>query len=117
MNLLGIDNVFFQVGDLDQAIIFYEKLGFVVKFRLPHMQAALLRIGTEEPGLILTQSAQVVPSKLWIEVASAKEAQKELASGKLFEISTGWTLEIIDPWNNVIGFADYTKKPELSRTT
>ncbi len=117
MNLLGIDNVFFQVGDLDQAIPFYEKLGFVVKFRLPHMQAALLSIGTEEPGLILTQNTPAVPSKLWVEVASAKDAHRELASGKLFEITTGWTLEVIDPWNNIIGFADYTKKPELSRTT
>jgi len=115
MNLLGIDNVFFQVGDLDQSIPFYEKLGFVVKFRLPHMQAALLRIGTEEPGLILIQNAQVVPSKLWVEVASSKEAHKELASGKLFEITTGWTLEMTDPWGNVIGLADYTKKPELGR--
>ena len=115
MNLLGIDNVFFQVGDLEQALPFYKKLGFEVKLRLPHMQAALLRIGTEEPGLILAQSALVTPSKLWIEVASAKDAHKELASGKLFEIATGWTLEIIDPWNNVMGFADYTKKPELGR--
>ncbi|MER6981548.1 hypothetical protein ABT317_32415, partial [Streptomyces carpinensis] len=28
---------------------------------------------------------------------------------------TGWTVEIADPWGNVLGFTDYTKRRELGR--
>ncbi len=28
---------------------------------------------------------------------------------------TGWTVEIADPWGNVIGFTDRSKRPELGR--
>jgi len=29
----------------------------------------------------------------------------------------GWTVEVADPWGNVLGFTDYTKRPELGRRT
>jgi predicted enzyme related to lactoylglutathione lyase len=32
-----------------------------------------------------------------------------------FQIPTGWAFEIRDPWGNVLGFTDYTSKPELGR--
>jgi predicted enzyme related to lactoylglutathione lyase len=32
-----------------------------------------------------------------------------------FLIPTGWAFEVQDPWGNVIGFTDYTAKPELGR--
>lgn len=30
-------------------------------------------------------------------------------------MATGWTVEVTDPWGNVLGFTDYTKRPELGR--
>jgi hypothetical protein len=30
-------------------------------------------------------------------------------------VFTGWTVEIPDPWGNVIGLTDYTKQPHLAR--
>lgn len=119
MELLGIDNIFFEVGDIDQAIDFYQNLGLQLKFKIPHISGTLFSIGREEPGLLIRQSKVIRPSHLWIEVLNAHEAQKKCASlsivGKILETATGFTFETIDPWKNIIGFADYTKKPELAR--
>ncbi len=119
MKLLGIDNVFFEVGNIEDAITFYEQIGFQLKFKIPHMNGALFIIGDEEPGLGLRQVSTVHPSHLWVEVADAHEAQKLCSSlkipGTMIEPPTGSTFEIMDPWGNKIGFADYRKKPELGR--
>ncbi|GGX67728.1 hypothetical protein GCM10010510_10170 [Streptomyces anandii JCM 4720] len=58
---------------------------------------------------------------MWLEVADARAAARELtASGIVlldqpFAVATGWSVEIADPWGNVLGFTDYTKRPELGR--
>ncbi|WP_373304345.1 VOC family protein, partial [Streptomyces anandii] len=59
--------------------------------------------------------------RVWLEVADARAAARELtASGIVlldqpFAVATGWSVEIADPWGNVLGFTDYTKRPELGR--
>lgn len=119
MQLLGIDNVFFYVGALEKAIEFYERLGFKLKFKIPHMSAALFEVGSEEPGLMICETKDRKPSKLWVEVADARavqgECEQDNIKGKLIETATGFTFEIQDHWGNIIGFADYCKKPELAR--
>ena len=115
MDLLGIDNVFFEVGDLEMAVTLYQRLGFPLRFKIPHIQGALFSIGREEPGLLLRERATPVPAKLWIEVVSAREAQMLFQEGTMMETATGWTFEVSDPWGNRVGFADYTKKRELAR--
>lgn len=117
MEILGIDNIFSQVGNLEEAIGFYESLGFVLKFKVPHINAALFNIGSEEPGLMLFQNEEPKPSRFWVEVKSASEVQKNLSKGSLIETATGFTFEVLDPWGNAIGFADYSKKQELGRKT
>lgn len=119
MKLLGIDNVFFAVDNIEQAIELYEQLGFQLKMRMPHINGALFTIGNEEPGLLIQQTNNKRPSCLWVEVINAQQVQKECEAlsivGTMLETATGFTFEIIDPWGNTIGFADYTKKPELAR--
>lgn len=119
MQLLGIDNLFFQVEHLEEAIEFYKKLGFKLKLRFPHISAALFEIGNEEPGLILQEIKPSKPSKIWVEIVNAIKAQNECKhlniNGNLLDIPTGLTFEIKDPWGNIIGFADYSKKPQLAR--
>lgn len=115
MNILGIDNVFFQVANLEEAIPFFETLGFILKFKIPRMSAALFNIGKEEPGLMLLENQEPKPSCLWVEVESALDAQKTLKTGSLIETATGLTFEILDPWGNKIGFADYSKNRALAR--
>jgi hypothetical protein len=54
-------------------------------------------------------------------VADARKAAACLAAAGIaplddpFPVATGWTVEIADPWGNVIGFTDYGKRPELGR--
>lgn len=118
-NLKGIDNAFFTVLNLDKAVQYYTLLGFTKKIALPHMKAALLSIGKEQPGIILCEKNQISPSKLWIEVENAKDTQEYLQAhgikGIMLEAATGMTFEVQDDSENIIGFADYTKKPELGR--
>lgn len=120
MKLLGIDNVFFQVANLEKAILFYEKLGFQLKLKIPQLPGVLFRIGNEEPGLILSETREPKPSRMWVEVENAKTAQTLCAKlgihGYELETGTGYTFEVQDTDGNIIGFADYVKKPELGRS-
>ena len=106
MKLLGIDNVFFEVGNIEDAIEFYEQLGFQLKFKIPHMNGALLNIGDEVPGLGIRQVDIVNSSHLWVEVSDVRDAQKLCASlnieGNMIEPPTGFTFEITDLWGNKI---------------
>jgi hypothetical protein len=53
MKILGIDKLFFHVGDLQEGIRFYKRLGFALKFQIPRIKAALFKIGTD--GLKILQ--------------------------------------------------------------
>lgn len=119
MKLLGIDNIFFEVQELKKAQHFYEQLGFKQKIAIPQLNAILFSIGMEEPGLIISEKKNPTPSKIWIEVEKAevvkKHCQSLKISGKEIQTATGLTFEVQDDSGNTIGFADYSKKPELSR--
>ncbi|MFF1636905.1 VOC family protein [Streptomyces sp. NPDC058246] len=126
--LLGFDNVLLSVGDLGEAVGFYERAGFPVAFRLDEAGIALLKVGKETPGVLLRLDEELSrrpPSwaspRVWLEVRDARAAADALASAGIqpldapFPVATGWTVEFADPWGNVIGFTDYGKRPELGR--
>ncbi|MEV5316408.1 VOC family protein [Streptomyces sp. NPDC052687] len=126
--LLGFDNVLLPVGDLAEAVAFYERAGFAVGFRLDEAGIALLKAGGETPGILLRQEEGLGhrpppwPSpRVWLEVPDARVAAEWLLGAGItpwegpFATATGWTVEIADPWGNVIGLTDYGKRPELGR--
>jgi predicted enzyme related to lactoylglutathione lyase len=124
MKVLGIDNVFVSAGDLDEAVEFYrDVVGLPVARRFDAMGMVLFRIGAETPGLGVGAVAEprVGGHKLWFEVADARAVAAELADHGItplappFQIPTGWAVEIRDPWGNVLGFTDYTRRPDLGR--
>ena len=54
LEVLGIDNVLFAVGDFDAARRFYaDTLGLTPKFEVPGMGLAGFRLGPEEPALLV----------------------------------------------------------------
>ena len=121
VDVLGVDNVLFAVGDLGEARRFYaDALGLPLKFEVAPMGVAGYRLGEEEPGLLVRVGQG--PPRVWLEVSDAKRAALELRErgveplGEPFEVATGWTVEFGDPWGNVVGLTDYTKRPELGRT-
>ncbi|MBQ1094679.1 VOC family protein [Streptomyces sp. b94] len=126
--LLGFDNVLLPVGDLGAAVDFYERAGFPVAFRLDEAGIALLKAGGETPGILLRaeegfgQRPPPWPSaRVWLEVADARTAARALRDAGVapldepFSVATGWTVEFADPWGNVIGLTDYSRRPELGR--
>jgi len=126
--LLGFDNVLLPVGDLGEAVGFYERVGFAIGFRLDEAGIAQLKVGGETPGLLLRQEEALGhrpppwPSpRVWLEVPDARAAARTLRDAGVepidapFSTATGWTVEIADPWGNVVGFTDYCKRPELGR--
>jgi len=128
LDVLGVDNVLVAVGDFELALDFYEgTLGLPVKFQIPSLGVAGFRLGSEEPGLliragsVLPQEARESP-RVWLEVRDAKAAAAALRErgveplSEPCEVATGWTVEVADPWGNVIGLADYSKDPSRART-
>ncbi|MFE1438020.1 VOC family protein [Streptomyces sp. NPDC058739] len=126
--LLGFDNVLLPVGRIGEAVEFYERAGFTVGFRFDEAGIALLKAGGETPGILLRQEealghrAPPWPSpRIWLEVPDVRAAARALRDAGValldgpFPGATGWTVEIADPWGNVIGFTDYSKRPELGR--
>ncbi|MFH9978266.1 VOC family protein [Streptomyces sp. NPDC017179] len=125
--LLGFDNVLLPVGNLSEAVGFYERAGFAVAFHLQEAGIALLKVGGETPGILLREEESghrppPWPSpRVWLEVPDARTAARALMGAGIdlldepFAVATGWTVEIADPWGNVLGFTDYGKRPELGR--
>ncbi|MFF3498771.1 VOC family protein [Streptomyces sp. NPDC003247] len=127
-DLLGFDNVLLPVGDLGEAVGFYERAGFAVAFRFDEAGIALLDVGGETPGILLREEEALThrpppwaAPRVWLEVPDARAAARRLASAGVppldepFSVATGWTVEVADPWGNVLGFTDYSKRPELGR--
>ncbi|MFI5657293.1 VOC family protein [Streptomyces sp. NPDC051684] len=128
LEILGFDNVLFPVGDLAEAVTFYERVGFPVKVRIDEAGIALLAAGKETPGLLLRAEDGFEhrppgwpTTRLWLEVPDARAAADGLRAGGIelldapFSTSTGHVVEFADPWGNVVGLTDYLKRPELAR--
>ncbi|MER6003076.1 VOC family protein [Nonomuraea angiospora] len=49
------------------------------------------------------------------DLARAREFYGGVLGIEPFEVFTGWTVEVADPWGNIIGLTDYTKQPHLAR--
>jgi len=128
LDVLGVDNVLVAVGDFEVALDFYAgTLGLPLKFQLPHLGVACFRLGGEEPGLLVRAGAihprepRETP-RVWLEVRDARAAAAELRARGLeplaepIEVGTGWTVEVADPWGNVLGLTDYVKDPSRARS-
>src|SRR6266540_2381845 len=104
IGVLGIDNVLFDVGDLDGARRFYgELLGLQEKFVFPQVGLVCFRLGDEEPGLLVRGGGAVLG-----------DAGVDLLDEPR-ELRTGWVVELSDPWGNVIGLTDYLNDPARAR--
>jgi predicted enzyme related to lactoylglutathione lyase len=127
VRIVGVDSVLLAVGDLEEARRFYgEALALAVRFDLPDLGVTAFALGRDRPALVVQrrQVAEHPPRetpRVWLEVADARAAARELQErgvrdvGQPFEVETGWTVEVADPWGNVIGLTDYVKRPDLGR--
>lgn len=85
--LLGFDNVLLPVGDLAEAVAFYQRAGFGITARLDEAGIAVLRVGAETPGLLLRVEEALghrpppwASPRVWLEVPDAKSAARALTA-------------------------------------
>lgn len=127
MEIVGLDSVLLAVGDLDVARRFYgDHLSLPMRFELRDLGVPAFGLGRGRPALVVRRRevAEHPPRdtpRVWLEVPDARAAASELRAagvpsvGEPFEVQTGWTVEVADPWGNVIGLTDYVKRPDLGR--
>jgi catechol 2,3-dioxygenase-like lactoylglutathione lyase family enzyme len=126
VKMLGVDHIVFAVGDINEAVEFYQRLGLRLQFQSAQAGAAVMVISEEHPNLLLlkgpAKTGGVEHPRLWVEVDDAQTATKELKE-KGFKFAseprmmpTGWLVEVMDPWDNVVGFNDYHLQPQFGRT-
>ena len=120
---LAVDNILFAVGDLERALDFYrDRLGLPLRFAVPERGIVGFGLGAGGVGLLLRQQplAEAEPRptpRAWLVVRDARAADAELRAagvvplGPPFAVRTGWTVELADPWGNVLGLTDYSRQP------
>jgi predicted enzyme related to lactoylglutathione lyase len=123
-DVLGFDNVFVEVGDLDDALAFYrDRIGLGVHRLFGELGMALFRVGDERPGLGVRAVGEprAGGQRVWLEVRDARATAERLTANGVaplappVQIPTGWVVEVADPWGNVLGFTDYCGRPDLAR--
>jgi catechol 2,3-dioxygenase-like lactoylglutathione lyase family enzyme len=128
MDILGVDNVLFAVGDVLAARRFYtDILGLSEAFSFAEAGIVGYKLGAEEPGLLIRLDPDLPPGpprttpQLWLEVPDAHAAEALLRErgaeplGPAKQLRTGFVVEVADPWGNVIGLTDYTLAPAMAR--
>ncbi len=128
MDILGVDNVLFVVGDILAARRFYtDVLGLTEAFSFEEAGIVGYKLGGEEPGLLIRLDADLptgpplATPRLWLEVPDAHAAEallRERGSEPIEpakRLRTGFVVEVADPWGNVIGLTDYTLAPAMAR--
>ncbi|MEJ3403181.1 VOC family protein [Rathayibacter sp. YIM 133350] len=125
-DVIGIDNVLFPVGDLDEARRLYGgTLAFDEDFAFPEIGMVGYKVGAETPGLIIRaadapRSSVAAGPRLLLEVPDARATYEWLGArtglpGRVYSLRTGYAFEFVDPWGNAIGFADYALAPHKAR--
>lgn len=125
--VLGIGTVTFTVGDLDTALAHYASaLGLPVAHRASDPPTALLALGPGAAGLLLREDRSMAEAsasgrapQLGLEVADVDAAALALRSaglvvGEPIEGPGGRTVQIADPWGNVVGLASATSHGRLA---
>lgn len=128
MEILGVDNVMFVVGDALLARRFYtDVLGLTEAFAFAEAGIVGYQLGNEEAGLVirldpdLPAGPPLASPRLWLEVPDAHAAESLLRERGIEPLEpprrlrTGFVVEVADPWGNVVGLTDYTLAPAMAR--
>lgn len=112
------DNFFLAENDLNRAISFYtEILGLKVKYDFRDKGMFALKVGENEPAIILKDKVRFPDTKttIWFVVDNVMATYSNLKSKGVkfitspYQIFTGFAVEFDDPSGNRLGITDYTK--------
>ncbi len=107
--LVGINHVALEVGDIDQALVFYGAIfAFELRGRAPGM--AFIDLGDQflalaETGTATTQS----PDRHFGLVVDDRESVRGLVEAAGGKVLPGQFLDFLDPWGNRVEVVDYRK--------
>lgn len=105
---------FFELCDQDRAADFYVACRMRLKFRSNAKGLALHQVGDEVPGLaVRTSPTPAADACGWRSMTPRPRLVPDRC--RRVDTATGVTMEVDDPWGNVLGFADYRFRPELGR--
>ena len=112
------DNFFLPTDDLYEAVNFYTNLGLSEKFNFSDKGMIAFSVGEEEPAIILKDIARFPDQKptIWFVLNDVLTEYKKLEErgirfiSKPYPIGTGIAVEFKDPFGNVLGITDYSKR-------
>jgi lactoylglutathione lyase len=118
---VGINHVALEVGDLDEAIAFWERIFGELQLRGRNGGMAFIDLGDQFVALAQGRTQEPDGGRHFGLVVDDKEAIRERAREAGLTVGQpGGKLRIRDPWSNVIEVVDYrdvqfTKAPEIAR--
>ncbi len=118
-NLVGINHVALEVGDVDRALAFYGQIfTFSLRGRNPHQ--AFIDIGDQFIALMQTTEPHADRQRHFGIVVDDRSSVRALAEAAGAKLVDGPFLDFLDPWGNrieVVEYADvqFTKAPHVLR--
>jgi len=119
VKVIGINHVALEVGDIDEALAFWESIFGPLELRGRSARMAFIDLGDQFVALAAGRSQPPDAARHFGLVVDDKEAVR----ARLQELGvrvTGRGLDFYDPWGNQIQVVDYrdvqfTKAPEVAR--
>jgi catechol 2,3-dioxygenase-like lactoylglutathione lyase family enzyme len=118
MALVGINHVALEVGSIDEALAFWERLFGSLQLRGRSASMAFVDMGDQFVALMRAAYGDPDVHRHVGIVVDDKEAVREAAVAAGIEVSRPPSLDLHDPWGNLLQVVDYreiqfTKAPEI----
>jgi lactoylglutathione lyase len=119
VKLIGINHVALEVGDIDEALAFWESIFGPLELRGRGRRMAFIDLGDQFVALAAGRSQPPDAARHFGLVVDDKEAVRARLQELGIRVS-GHGLDFYDPWGNQIQVVDYrdiqfTKAPEVAR--
>ena len=118
--LVGINHVALEVGDVDEALAFWESIFGELRLRGRSRTMAFWDLGDQFVALAERRDREPDAERHFGLVVDDKEAVRERLRELGVPTSSGRSLDFRDPWGNLVQVVDYrdiqfTKAPEVLR--
>jgi lactoylglutathione lyase len=118
--LVGINHIALEVGDIDEALEFWESIFGELSLRGHSPGMAFIDMGDQFIALARGKTQEADRTRHFGLVVDDKEAVRERLRELGIPVSSGRSLDFLDPWGNqiqVVGYHDvqFTKTDEILR--
>ena len=118
--LVGMNHIALEVGDIDEALEFWESIFGELQLRGRNPSMAFIDMGDQFIALARGKTQEPDRARHFGLVVDDKEAVRERLRELGISVSSGRSLDFVDPWGNQIQVVDYrdvqfTKTDEILR--